>query len=244
MLPTLPLSEVMTAAEARSRLEADGWRMVGAGDWSWVLADPSDAWAARITPFDPGYRMFAEACLDGPANPWLPDMWRVIPLVRDGYVVLMERLWPAEEGVASAFCAALGIPNDTGYEAPVAGPAVIADEPEIQALRSRIQVLLAEGRRRHPLWAVCDIREGNIMANRAGRLKLVDPMGIAGWKIVETVRAGRAERLADFSRRQLEDFLTIPYFGPGREGLADRDELLALVARLKPDARETGQPSR
>src|SRR5580692_8675072 len=118
MPATLPITPDMTAEQARAALETAGWRLAGAGDWSWVLADPEGERAARITPFDPGYRMFAEACLAGPANRWLPEMAEIIPLVRDGYVVVMERLWPPPEADASAFCAALGIPNDTGYVPP------------------------------------------------------------------------------------------------------------------------------
>ncbi len=70
------------------------------------------------------------------------------------------------------------------------------------------------------------------MADRKGNLKLVDPVGVSGWKIVEALRSGRTELLADFSNSQLVDFLSIPYFGPGREGVAERDELLSLVALL------------
>jgi hypothetical protein len=232
--PTIP--EDGTAAQACALLDGAGWRQVGAGDWSWVFADPSDELAARVTPFDPGYRMFAQACLTGPPNRWLPRMIDVLPLIRDGYVVLMERLWPADEPAASAFCAALGIPNVTGYEPPTPGPEVAADEPDIVALRIRIRGLLAEGQARYLLWAGSDIREGNVMVDGAGQLKLVDPVGVGGWKIFDALRGGRADLLTDFSRSQLEDFLTIPYFGPGREGLADSDELRGWITRLYGEA--------
>jgi len=95
----------------------------------------------------------------------------------------MERRWPAEPAAASAFCAALGIANDTGYPPPLAGSAVAADDPDLVALRVRIRVRLGEGRARYCLWAGSDIREGNLMADRRGQLKLVDPVGVAGWKI-------------------------------------------------------------
>jgi hypothetical protein len=229
-VPAMPKDT--SAADARTLFGAAGWRQVGAGDWSWVFADPSDELAARVTPFDPGYRMFAEACLAGRPNRWLPRMIEVLPLSRDGYVVLMQRLWPARPAEASAFCAALGIANDTGYDSPTAGPAVDADEPELSALRGRIRDLLAEGQSRHRRWAVCDIREGNVMVDRAGQLKLIDPMGVGGWKIVEALRAGGTELPRDFSRSQLMDFLCIPYFGPGREGEVDKADLLERVARL------------
>jgi hypothetical protein len=233
MTPAPPISENMSAVEACQLLKQAGWRQVGAGDWSWVFADPSDAWAIRVTPFDPGYRMFADACLGGPANRWLPGIQALLPLVRDGYAVLMERLWPAKEADASAFCAALGIVNETGRPSPTAGPAVAADEPELVELRARIQGLLADARARYRQWAVSDLHEGNVMVDCSGQLKLVDPVGVGGWKIVDALRNGRAE-IADFSSRQLADFLSIPYFGPGREGLVEREELLGLVARLAP----------
>ena len=91
VLPAIALDA--TAAQARGRLAVAGWTLVGAGDWSWVYADPGDAWAARITHFDPGYRMFAEACLGRPPNRWLPHVVEIKPLRRDGYVVLMQRLF-------------------------------------------------------------------------------------------------------------------------------------------------------
>jgi hypothetical protein len=222
-----------SAADACRRLEYLGWRQVGAGDWSWVFAEPGEGQAARVTPFDPGYRMFADACLAGPDNRWLPKVFGIAPLARDGYVVLMERLWPADEAAASAFCAALGIPNETHAKPPTAGPQVSADEPELVVLRSRIRDLLAAGKARYGRWAVSDIREGNVMADRAGNLKLVDPLGVGGWMIAAALRTGGADLLADFSRTQLTDFLSIPYFGPGREGLDERDELLGLVDRLE-----------
>lgn len=226
------LSPGLSAAEACGRFATAGWRAVGAGDWSWAFADPDDSLAAQVTPFDPGYIRFARDCRDGPANRWLPRVVEIIPLRGDGYVVLMERLWPAAVQGASAFCAALGIANDTGYDPPTAGPEVEADEPDLVALRGRLYRLLAEGRERYLLWAGSDIREGNVMADREGRLKLVDPIGVSGVKIVEALRSQRADRLRDFTLSQIEDFLTIPYFGPGREGVRDRDDLLALAVRL------------
>ena len=70
------------------------------------------------------------------------------------------------------------------------------------------------------------------MVDRAGQLKLIDPMGVGGWKIVEALRAGGTELPRDFPRSQLMDFLCIPYFGPGREGEVDKADLLERVARL------------
>ena len=69
MLPDLP--RAATADEARAILSAAGWCELGTGDWAWVLASPDDSLAARVTPFDPAFRLFAEACLEGPPNRFL-----------------------------------------------------------------------------------------------------------------------------------------------------------------------------
>ena len=222
MIPTIPPSA--TAAEARALLEAAGWRQVGVGDWSWVLADPSGALAARVTPFDPAYRLHAQACLDGPPNRWLPRVEAILPLRREGYVVVMERLWPAEERRADAFCGALGIRNDSGYAPPGDLPFPEADD-DLSALRTRIQAVIDEGARRFKLWGGSDIRPGNVMMDPKGRLKLVDPVFVRGLGIVEAVRDGRRDLLADFSREALEDFMTIPPFQPGEDTDALRRRL-------------------
>lgn len=69
MLPGLPHDS--TADQARAIFSAAGWRTVGSGDWAWVLASPDDNVVARVTPFDPAFRLFAYASLWGPSNPYL-----------------------------------------------------------------------------------------------------------------------------------------------------------------------------
>ena len=229
-MPPPPLiPPAATAAEARALLEATGWRQVGVGDWSWVLADPSDSWAARVTPFDPAYRLHAQACLAGPLNRWLPKIDAILPLRREGYVVVMERLWLAEEERAAAFCGALGIRNDSGYEPPGDLPFAEADD-DLAALRTRIQALIDEGAERFKLWGGSDIRPGNVMAAADGGLKLVDPVFVRGLGIVEAVREGRRDLLADFSREALEDFMTIPPFQPDEDTDALRRRLSEIYA--------------
>lgn len=225
-MPIPPIRPTVTAAEARALLEAAGWREIGVGDWSWVLADPDGTLAARVTPFDPAYLMHARACLAGPPNRWLPRIDAILPLRRDGYVVLMERLWPAAEDHAAAFCNALGIRNDSGY-APPDLPFPETDE-DLAALRQRLERLIAQGARRFKLWGGSDIRPGNVMTDGEGRLKLVDPFFVRGLGIIEAIGEGRRDLLADFSREQLEDFMTIPPFQPGEETDALRRRLNEL----------------
>ena len=225
-MPQLPdIPDHASAAAAREAFERSGWRLVGTGDWSWVFAD--DTLAARITPFDPAYRMFVDFCLGGPPNRFLPRIERIMPLERDGYVVVMERLYPADEDAAQRFCRTLGIVNDSGYVPPQVGP--MADPTgEIAELRERLRALLEEGARRFVLWGGSDIRPGNILVDAAGQLKLIDPVFVRGKTIVEMIAAGNGEMLRDFSRSQLEDFLTIPVFKPG----AETDALRRRVAEI------------
>jgi hypothetical protein len=175
--------------------------------------------------------MFAEDCLRGPSNRWLPHMTLIRPLRRDGYVVVMERLWPADEDPAAAFCAALAIGNDSGYVLEPRKPFEDADDADLAALRPRLTAMLADGARRFKLWGGSDIRSGNVMVDVRGQLKLVDPLFVRGHAIIEALQTGRRELLSDFSRLQLEDFLTIPPFAPG----AGTDELRLRLERLYGD---------
>lgn len=227
MTQTPHIHEGASAAQALALLSAAGWREVGTGDWSWVLADPHDRLAARVTPFDPAYLLHAQAILSGPPNRWLPRVDAILPLAGDGHVVVMERLWPAAEAEAEAFCAALGIRNDSGYQLREDLDFEAADE-DLALLRERILRLSAEGARRYRLWGGSDVRPGNVMADGAGRLKLVDPVFLRGLSVLEAIQTGQGELLADFTRQQLEAFLTIPPFKPGPE----TDEVRAKLASL------------
>jgi hypothetical protein len=230
MLALPKFSADVTAKQALKLLGQAGWRHIGIGDWSWVLADTSDTWAARVTPFDPAYRMHAAACLTGPLNRWLPHVATIMPLHQDGYVVVMERLYPADEEAASAFCAALGIGSDSGYVQPPRRPLDAITDADLAALRARLLVLLADGARRFQLWGGSDIRPGNVMVDAQGQLKLIDPIFLRGKAIVDALRDGRRDLLTDFSRGQLEDFLTIPVFQPGGETNELRSRLVSLYA--------------
>jgi hypothetical protein len=225
-LPDLPPDS--TAEVARACLERNGWRRIGAGDWSWTFAEPGGLSAARVTPFDPAYRLHAQACLEGPPNRWLPRMHALLPLRLDGYVTVMERLHPAPEPAALAFCVALGIPNHSGYDPPADDPPLIHHDDDLAALRDRITSLMAVGARTFRLWGGSDIRPGNVMAAADGQLKLIDPIFIRGRAIVEAIIEGDTESLRDFTRSQLEDFLTIPIFIPGSETDDLRQRLSAL----------------
>ena len=226
-MPALPdLPAHATAHDARCAFDRAGWRLIGTGDWSWVFADPSETWAARVTPFDPAYRMFIEDCLGGAPNRFLPHIETVVPLARDGYVAVMARLHRASEDEAHRFCRALGLTNDSGY-VPPAGESM-PDGSDINHQRVPQLARQAAGAQRFALWGGSDIRPGNILADGHGQLKLIDPVVVRGRAIVAAIATGERDALQDFSRSQLEDFLTIPVFEPS----AETDALRRRVAEM------------
>lgn len=220
---------------ARSRLEQAGWRQIGVGDWAVALGDPHELWCARLVPFDPAYRMFAEDAMTGAPNHWLPHIADIVPLAPAGHLVLMERLWPADEDEAIAFCAALGIADDTDDDPPPTTDRVLEEDADLVDLRARIASLLAAGAARYPgLWGGSDIRAGNVMADASGALKLVDPVFIAGERIGRALRSGDDAALATLGHAELEGFVSIAYFQPHRDNGDAAVELRAALRRREP----------
>ena len=152
----------------------------------------------------------------------------LIPLVRKGYVVIMERLHPAPEDQAHRLIASIAIGTGPASAAPDSR-ADPTDDPDVVDLRDRLGNLIADGARRFHLWGGADIRPENILQTDDGQLRITDPVFIRGRDIVESIREGDADRLGDFSSDDLQDFLSIPVFPPGPETEALRRKVDALV---------------
>lgn len=203
----------LSVTEASRALQSSGWSSAGSGDTAIALADPSDSWCVRLTPFDPAYGLFADEVIGGAPNRWLPQIAAILRLAGEGYAVLMERLWPADPSVAQGFCDALGLPSPNDDEPPLTTGFAEASDPDFLALRQRIADLLTRGAARYPrLWGGSDVHAGNVLADAQGGLKLIDPVFLSGRTISDALLAGDVEALMEVSRAQLEAFLMLPCF--------------------------------
>ena len=210
-------------------LQGLGWAQLATGDWSWVLASPDGKLAARITPWDAAYQLHAERCM-GARNRYLPRIDAIAPVGALGRLVLMERLFPAAEAEAAALCAALVEVGDSGWRAPEnLDISAHAADPEIAALRRHLAALNQEGARTLPFWGGLDIRPGNVMADAAGQLKLVDPVFVAGPKIIAAIEARDAAALRRLPPGALAAFFTIPPFAAGAGPLGEAAAEMGLL---------------
>ena len=233
-----------SAADARALLTNAGWQLLATGDWSWVFASPDEAVVARVTPWDPAYRLHAKACLRNTGHPHLPRISAIVPILGDGYVVFIERLNACDETRAAAFCAELNIANESGYDIkPPARPAARPPSPglnsqitpstsslqnqhaAIDSLRLILTDLRAKGARTLPFWGGSDVRRGNLMCDATGQIKVIDPIFVRGLAIVDAIQRGDGEQLRRISLKNLEAFLTIPVFASGAETDALRKRL-------------------
>lgn len=238
MPPAPPRTPPGASAEGACALfRAKGWREVGQGDWCWVFADPEDRQAARVTPWDPAYRLHVEICQAHPDNPFLQRIDELIDLPADGHVVLMERLWPADPETAVAFCHAVGQGNDSGWGWTKETPRPFPETPDLTALRA----ILAEERDRGaatlPFWGGSDVSPKNVMADAHGQLKLIDPFYVSGWKIVEAIERGSPELTTRMTWPELQAFFTIPRALENPDDgalLRKAEELFRAAGRLKP----------
>jgi hypothetical protein len=211
MPPALPAIRAQgSAGEACAALRAAGWREVGRGDWCWVFADPADHVAARVTPWDRAYRLHVESCVRHAGNPFLQRIDGMVELQAGGHVVFMERLWPADEERALAFCHALGLGNDSGWDWTRKAATPFPETPALAELRTILAEQRDRGAATLPFWGGSDVSLKNVMADAHGQLKVIEAFFVNGWKIVAAIEQGSPELTARMTWPEVEAFFSIP----------------------------------
>lgn len=222
-----------SASTAIALLARAGWHEIGRGDWSWVYAEQDSELAVRISPWDPAYALHVQQCVDHSGNPYLQRIHHIDALGAVGSAVWMERLLPADEARACMFCLALGIGSASNpkwlAQASTTWP---ADDAALGQLRSLLAATLAIGAQTLPLWGGSDLQPKNVLMDRRGQLKLVDPFFVRGDDIVAALQQGNAAALAGYRAVELRAFLEIPVFTPGPELDALRRNLSLLAPSL------------
>jgi hypothetical protein len=169
--------------EAAGWLLADGWNVCGAGDWATVWRSPDGELAARVSPFEPAYKVFVHLCRALPGNPLLPRIELDSPLEGGGRITVMEALVPAERDVAAAVWKRW---DEAG-----------ADDP-VTAVRREAERLDAEAAEAVPYWGGLDRNPGNVMATPTGEPRLVDLFYANGLEIYPELLSDPSKVLAAF----------------------------------------------
>lgn len=220
--PRLPnLDGCTRARDACAALALLGWQECGRGDWSWVLRDPSDSIAARITPWDAAYLMHGRMCIQHAHNPYLQRILRIQPLGRVGHAIFMERLHAADEARAAELVTALDLVSGVDSKQRSTAAHRTGDTPQLHELRTLLLAAEHQGRITLPFWGGFDVSTKNIMATGDGQLRLIDPYFVSGLAIVSALQNGETDRLRALSADELRAFLQIPVF-------ADTEETAAL----------------
>ena len=224
----LPLPDFasLTAGQGIAALEAKGWTQLSAGDWSWVLLSPGETQVARVSPWDAAYRLHAELCRRRPIR-YVQRVDAILPLGAVGHVVVMERLWPAPDAEAAAFCVALGVESDSGWRPSESTETSAFDhDPALNDLRAHLRELERLGAAL-PFWGGFDTRPGNVMRDGDGVLKLVDPAFVSGPKIIAAIEGRDRSSLSKLPPGAVAAFFNIPPFKPG-----GGDELRVAAAEM------------
>lgn len=192
--------------EAEQALKGAGYAETGRGDWSRIFRRGNAPEVVRLTPFDPAFRLFAEAQLADPVDGFV-DVLALLPVGPVGFATVMAYGEPVDRVLAVRFCEALPV-----------------------AVDARIDALVAEGRKRWAFFGGRDVHPGNVLMT--DRLVLTDPVFIDGPRLRTAILEADVDALAGFDICELRAFSHLPFFAKDGEGAAFADGLTAAVEQL------------
>lgn len=202
--------------DARNLLERAGWRLLAAGDWAVVLADPSRNLAVRISPFELAYQHFVGLCVRLAGNAFVPRIDFACPLSGGGHLTVMELLTSRE------------VPDDDAPD-PIWSR---ADDADIASLRSEVERVDEANQATVPWWGGIDVKADHWMVAADGQLKLIDPFYVAGARLFGAAQDDYEAFCEVIPASHHRHMLAIPHFSQSYAA----DELVALRAatRLQP----------
>ncbi len=219
MLPGI--SSDLNHWQAREVLVSLGWKWLARGDWAQVYASPDESQVARVAPFDPAYALHVRTCLAHPDVRFFQRIDWHCDLEPAGQIVVMERLEAPDEDRASRLCCLLGrikhLEREPGREEVAAWKAERKRDPELVALFEVLSAAAAEGERTLGWFGGLDVRPGNLMQDRTGQQKLIDPYFVAGLKLIPAMLEDIEAVGKHYSQGELRGFLEIAEFEDERE---------------------------
>ena len=128
----------------------------------------------------------------------------------------MERLEPANEEAASRLCCLLGatkhLESAPSADERRAWEAERRADPALTVFFDLLRATAAEGTRRLGWFGGLDVRPGNVLQDRNGQLKLVDPYFVAGKDLIPAMLEDIESVAKRYSREELRGFLEIAVF--------------------------------
>jgi hypothetical protein len=208
---------VSTWQDERDELLAQGWRLAARGDWAWVYRSPDGARAARLSPFDPAYRLHLRACLAHAGNPYLPRVLSLRDLDHGGQLVVLPWLEASDELAAHELGARLGFPSAAAREQVGALRAQALQlqgegDPALGQIRAILRRMVEDGERELPFFGGVDLRPANILRTAQGQLQLCDPIFVAGRELIAALQRDPEAVARRIAPPQLRAFLQIACF--------------------------------
>lgn len=155
---------------ARVDLERLGWSLFAQGDWAYAYRSPSGRFAARVSPFEPGYGYFVDLCERCRGNRYVPRIELASELEGGGHLAILEFLDSPRPADVVMFL--------RQWEHPDEG------DDDLRTLRHEVGLIDAWGSEILPGWIGIDIGERHVLLAADGNLKVLDLFGV-GWGFLE-----------------------------------------------------------